>query len=507
MKKSINHKIILIIIVLISIYKLTLINKGFKTFPDEERYNQTGSFLKNLSENEPFLAVQSLFSTQGRPGEVLVKSIPLFFQFLSSKILGLEILEPDNSFPLFIFNFIVCGFILLVHYKFSNLFLKNKFLSLFSVLIYCCLIASYISLRHADPYDFSFLTLYFVLYKSIKYYQKETRNHQEIVYLGFVAFFGYLNYPGYILLYLTIAILISILFLLKFGFLTSLKKTFFFGLGSIICLGIFESLAWIVDKSYIKDAMILSKTIVQGSFEECYSFLFKYLIEVEGIIGFLLIIGIVFMIICTFKKDSNFTLKILFLIILIVFLSYATLGFFMHKVVLYARILRQFLPFLALFFVFGLNEFFKPEKYKNVVIWIIITICTINYFIEIEQYKSYFYAKDVVWELYKKHKTKNFEQQYEYENVYSSDLIYFEKATKNHPIKSNNKLILVNFGLYYPFDSLNKYHIYKKTANQKLILSLKNAVQYKAYLFEGFNIIERNNMKKVLLDLRVYKEN
>ena len=218
-------------------------------------------------------------------------------------------------------------------------------------------------------------------------------------------------------------------------------------------------------------------------------------------------IGIVLMIIYTFKKDSNFTLKILFLIILIVFLSYATLGFFMHKVVLYARILRQFLPFLALFFVFGLNEFLKPEKYKNVVIWIIITICTINYFIEIEQYKSYYYAKDVVWELYKKHKTKNFEQQYEYENVYSSDLIYFEKATKNHPIKSNNKLILVNFGLYYPFDSLNKYHIYKKTANQKLILSLKNAVQYKAYLFEGFNIIERNNMKKVLLDLRVYKEN
>ena len=507
MIKSYSNKILLFVIVLISLYKLTLIGQGFKVFPDEERYSQTGLFLKNLSENEPFLAVQSLFSTQGRPGEVLTKTIPMFCQVVTSKILGLEILEPDNSFPLFIFNFIICGLILIVHYRFSKLFLKDKFLSLFSVLFYSCLIASFISLRHADPYDVSFLILYFIFYKIIKNYLDNAIKNLQLVYLGFFAFFGYLNYPGYILLYLTIVIVCFCLLLQKLSFVQSFKKLLLFGLGNFICLSIFEFLSWTVHKSYIGDAVTLSKTIIQGSFEECYTFMFKYLLEVEGLLGFLLIIGLFLMTICLFKKTSSSILKTLFIVSVFVFLSYASLGFFMHKVVIYARLLRQFIPFLVLFFVFSLNELLKSNNQKKVVLWAITTVCVFSFIKEINEYKSYFYAKDVVWQLYKKHKTKNFEQQYEYPNVYSSDLYYFNKRTKNYAVVANTKMILVNFGLYYPFDDIKKYKVYKNTNNQKLILSLKNFVQYKAYLFEGFNIIERDNMNKSNLDLKVYIEN
>jgi len=61
---------------MVNLYKLVLVNAGFMTEPDERRYLMTWSFLKHLSQGDISTALHAVFSANGRPGSVLLHSIP-----------------------------------------------------------------------------------------------------------------------------------------------------------------------------------------------------------------------------------------------------------------------------------------------------------------------------------------------------------------------------------------------------------------------------------------------
>ncbi len=515
MKTVVNkNNALLLLIVLVSLLKFGLLGKGFLTFPDEARYLQSGLILENIADGDISEAVRNVFATQGRPGDAIVKIIPTSLQYATASVFGYEVYESDNASPLFLFNYLIYILLLVVHYRVTYHFLKDRFLSLFSVLLFAVLVVSYISLRHADPYDGSLLILYYVLYLILKNTEQNRLTNRKLFGYGFFAFFGYLCYPGYILLFAALPMFLFFERLTKENFAQQFKNVFFFGLGSFLCLTLFEITSWTVGTSFVRASAALSTSITQGSFEECFSFLFKYLYEVEGItglfvmIGLLLFVGILVYEIINKKENAFAPLTLLFLILLLLFVAYAALGYYFHKVVFYARLIKQFIPLIVVFGVFAVQRanFYIKFNLRNFYVITLLTSSLMvgNFCFTLKEYQSIYYPKDVAWNFYNTYHFKEAEEVFEYEKS-RSEMPDFNR----HKIKINtsqNKLIFVNLCDMYPMDDLSRYNYYQPLENYQQVFSERSCLNFKAYQFEGCKIAERANYDQLDIKIKVFKE-
>lgn len=503
-------------IILITISKLNLIGSGFLSFPDEFRYASSGKALKDFSELEFKSGIINIFSTQGRPGDALIKLIPNTIQFISGKILGTDFYESKNSFPLFLFNFLIYVSILIRIYRISNHILKNNYFALLSVLVYSSLTNSHIYLRHALPYDTSLLIFLYVIYKIIINIEKDKTNFLSIFYLGLFCFFAYLVYPGYILLYF-LSLLILVFYKIELNTLkTKILHLIYFALGSLSCLIIFEILSRFAGISYIDSALKLSTTITQGSFDESFVFIFKYLIEVEHITGIMLIVSlpltlfIISKIIINKEYSNNSLVALLFFSLTALYSIYAGSGYFFNKVVLYGRLLHQFFPFICIFFVFSIDSLLKNYLIKKYLVLALSIFCLFNYYKSYEDYLSHYYPRDIAWQQIKSNPLAEVNTTCEYENSWSVmpkkinlDLNKSENIT-NHNL--NNKILIINCCYFYPVNDISKYNTYKPNSEQKLIDSKKHFLNFKAYQYEGFDKDERKILDKISFKIKVFSE-
>lgn len=514
-KSLTKNQFILLLILVVSIFKLGLINKGFSAFLDEGRYNASGQILKSLYQQDVHSAIRYLFSTQGRPGDTLIKTLPTAVQCATAYLLGYEIYETNNSFPLFFFNFAIYCLILILHYKVSLYFLKDQFLSLFSVLLYSSLVASYISLRHADPYDGSLLILYYVFYKILKNYSSNHYNYKALAGLGFLAFFGFSCYPGYISLYMIIPGYLLLNSINTKNMVNGVRKIILFGSGSVLCLVLYEVTARISGTSFLNDSRQLSSTITQGSFEESFSFIVKYLYEVENINGILLLTGLLLFIVSLFytmkQIKTHFLpdIYLLFILTFLLYMGYAAMGYYFHKVVFYARLIKQFLPFMTIFTVFALLQLYVylnfQDRNRYNIIYILSAVLLVNFSITFKEYMVISYPKDMAWNFYNKFHLRQTIDSYEYKGSYHTrpDLGVLKK--KNIP-KGHKAIVFVNFCDFYPFNNMTKYNPYKNSRKYQLFISEPSCIKFKAYQFEAFDIQARKNLDKINLQTKIYIE-
>ena len=139
-----------------------------------------------------------------------------------------------------------------------------------------------------------------------------------------------------------------------------------------VCLISFELFSWYGNTSYINSAVTLSKTINQGSFSETYTFLLKYLIQVENFNGYF-IISCLILLLYSFTKSSIEDnalqkIKLLFYFIISILLIIGTLGVFFQKIVLYGRLIHQFIPFIVLFSIYYRKNKTKFRKFKPLIL-------------------------------------------------------------------------------------------------------------------------------------------
>ncbi len=501
-------KILLIAIVIVTLAKLSLVGEGFMTFPDESRYIPAGRVLESLAHLDIKEAAANLNQTKGRPGETLIKTIPSAVQYATAELFGMETYESANSYPLFIFNFIIYCLILLILYRIAKLLLKDKILAMFSVLLYCCLINGYIYIRHTLPYDCSLLIMSYVLLQVLKKTNQNTLSIKNMLILGFNAFFGYVVYPGYVLLFALIFIMLMTNKLTKTNFLQRIKYGMFYGAGSIICLLLFEGIARIGNTSYIQDSITLSKTITQGSFEEGFSFLFKYLYHVEAINGILIITGLLLFIgilfYNLFKNKMLTDIHRLFIITAILFLLYASAGYFFHKMIWYGRLLHQFFFVLTLITAYSFGFISQSMKYKQALLGCISAIIVTTFIFNLIEYKSYAYPQDVAWSVIKQNPNYELQELCEYPPL--SNMIQYAQEKNNNNIDGTHRLIIVNGCFYYPLNNSNLYQEYIPEKGMQLILNKPYFHNYSGYLFEGCNIEERAMYKKLKLSIKVYME-
>lgn len=503
-KKGFLHNFLLLCIIATALLKLSLVGNGFLAFPDEWRHIASGHVLKEVQAGNFHKAIETIFSTQGRPVDTLIKIIPNGMQYVSAKIFGLEYYESANSFPLFLFNFLIFCLTLFVHFNFSKLILKDTNLSLFSVLIFGSLVNSYIYLRHGLPYDTSLFILYIVFYKVVKLTQEKKFSYRKVFLLGFFAFFGYLAYPAYLLLYAIIGLIFFFNDLTKDGIISRIKYSLMYILGSISCFALFELTSRMVGTSYLKSSQELSETLNQGSFEECFSFLFKYLFEVEKVAGVLLIIGLIaFVGVSIFKIKKIETTQLIFITITFIFLLFAGAGYFFEKVILTGRILHQFIPFICIFFVYVIHEILKRTEILKVTTITLSLIFIGNFIFQFIEYKKYAYPRDVSWRYYKQYYPKEITDFCEMGNSWSVMPITNIELEKFNDRSTEHRITIINACTIFPFE-VESYSEFKPTVNQKMIFSESSYINFKGYQFEGKNIEERKNVDSLNLPVKIF---
>ncbi|AWA31228.1 hypothetical protein HYN48_14605 [Flavobacterium magnum] len=508
-QQPLNIRLMLLLILLVSVAKIVLINKGFLAFPDEGRYRAAGQILKSLANADWHAAIEFLFSTKGRPGDTTLKIVPTVLQYGNASLFGLEIYEPANSWPVFAYNLAIHALLLLLHYRVSRHFLKDRFLALFSVLVFATLVVSYISLRHADPYDASLLILYYVFYKLVSTNGVTTR--KMFVYGG-LAFFGYLCYPGYVLLFLAIPLVYLIRKISTSGSAKAFSRVLAFAAGSSVCLVVFEALAQIGGTSFIKNSLLLSGTIVQGSFEECFSFVFRYLCEAEGINGVFLIIGLCLfsvLFVRNIRSVASEPMYLTFAVLLLLFVAYSAAGFYGHKVVWYARLLKQFLPFLVIFTIFAIAAIAGSFRARPIVttciVFAVSATLAVAFALQLNAYRQYTYPKDVAWEYYNKYRFKSAATVSEYSRA-RPDMPNFSIVKKKFPRENAPGLVFVNVTDIYPFNDIENYHQYLPDADERLLFSGESCLNFKPYQFEAYDIWARKNLDEAKLRIKVYRK-
>ena len=498
------QRILILLILLLTGCKLFLIGEGFMTFPDENRYIPAGWVLERLATADLKGAANALNCAQGRPGDVLIKTIPAAVQFATAELTGMETYQSQNFYPLFIFNFLVYCLTLFMVFKIGVALLKDRVAALCAVVLYCCLVNSYIYLRHTLPYDESLLLYCIVLYHILKTTLDNTFSNLKMLALGFTAFFAHLVYPGFIMLF---AMLFGILLCNKPEWTAIWKRIKFaayYTAGSVFCLLLFEAISRPGGTSYIKASVTLSNTISQGSFNEGYSFLFKYLLDVEGVTGAILITGCIAAIavasreIITQRRLNSIVLVITFLVIL--FLVYSGTGYFLHKMVWYGRLLHQFYFLLPIFTIWALQHI-KNARIKVYGGWALVTVFIAVFTFNLAEYKRYAYPKDVAWALIKDVPTAKISGYCEYP-PHSDMLVYLKLKTNPDNFPAN--YLITNSCFYYPFIDGAAISPFKNGVGQAMF-SKPYFHNYSAYLYEGCSIEERELYRAANLQVQVYK--
>ncbi|MBK9727430.1 MAG: hypothetical protein IPO86_04840 [Saprospiraceae bacterium] len=508
------HYLLLTTILITTSLKFSLIGCGFLAFPDEARYVESAKALVAFSEFKFRLAINAIFSTQGRPGEAILKIFPNGIQYITAQIFDLNYYESKNSSPLFIFNFSIYCFLLFVHYKISKLLLSDLWLSLISVLVFSSLINSYLYIRHALPYDSSLLILYVCIYKTIVYTQNEALSIKKSILLAAFSFLGFLVYPGYFVLYIYNFWLFLFNTINKQTLTARLIYGFYFILTCVCCLLFVEIFARLGSQSYLQEALNLSKTITQGSFDESFSFLQKYLIEVEGPGGIILLIGLCLYFILILKKiisgidNSKKYTEFIFIPLILLFLIYAYFGFYQNKVLFYGRLIHQYIPFVCILSVYSINEIIGKFKSIQKFVWLLLSsVFILNFAVCFKNYASISYPRDIYWSLYNSQIVTALETVCEYENAWSKIPASKEIRMKSNDLQSKHEtqnILAINLCYFYPVNDPIKYHPFIVDKNYNLINSWPHFLNFKAYQFEGFNKLERQNLDSFNFQMKIY---
>lgn len=488
--------------------KIFLLGKGYLSLPDEFRYIAAQDFIEFFKKGEFKTALSQLFEVQGRPGLVIAAILPAGMQIGISNYLLLPYNSPTSAWVIYIYNVLVYLLILRNIFRLCNKFGFTIYQSLLVLIVYTFTLNSFIYLRHTFPYDTALLLGLMAFNLVIS---KNAKSIFSILCQGLSISACFLIYPGFFPIVLSFAIFW--LYQNKDSFHGKLwiKRGLLLLLAFLIPFFIVEVLASMCGKSYFLDAKQLSQTIIEGSFEEGFSFLFKYLWQVESGIGIFYILGLLGFVFVILRKaiqtreNLNQT-EWLFISITTGFLFYASLVFFVHKMVFYGRIIHQFVPFLALFTVFAMFQLVQSERLKKQLIWVLpflLVGLSVNAY---RQYVALEYPRDFFHKVNRNGALKA--RSIDYSCQWFSSLPRIEKFGDTNCIK-HDKIILVNW-CHPSGDSVQNGKIWNRfipVHGQKLIARAPHYMSYIGYQFEGANIKQREDLRVFPPLLEIYAEN
>jgi len=501
-------------IILIGAYRFTLLGQGALSFPDEFRYSSSADALNSLLKGDFSGFCHNISSISGRPGDTMVRLVLMAIQQILTSLFGINYQNPDSLLIPQAINLLVSLLILVCFYKIAQLLLpETPMVAPLATGIYALLGNTNLYIRHILPYDHAFLIFLATLYLVLKRQQQKFQPIALKTYIvaGASTAIAYTVYPGYYFL----GVLIFCL-LVGRGWGWVHFKSKLFGLGSFIVAGgsvlaFFEVLSQIGGTSYLFSSTKLAGNIKQGSFEESFTFLPKYLLEVEKIGGAILLlltsIFILLNIVTSLKtKFHNYAEDDLWLVIsviLVCFLIQASASAIFYIAVFYGRLLHIYYPFLVLATIALLSRI-KGDLLRKLVYLVVFSLFPASFVSFAIDYAQLAYPRDVLYR--QGYRIENFSPG----NVINESTPFSPFASppprdnqSGTPYNSFNKGKLINFVYFYPIKT-GDFRPYLPPSSLKLVFQNVHFLSFSAYSYEGFNKVERNLLKERNYNVKIY---
>jgi hypothetical protein len=478
-----NKRLLIFFFLFLAAIRASFLGSGALTFLDEDRYRSSFYFINALFNLDFKAASLNLTGIDGRPADTVFRTIPALIQGVIANFFHIApmgraaLLVPTiinllfslgNSYLLFLIGL--------------NIF-KNDFLKAFvATVFYSLLVNTNFYFRHISAHDhalfFFLLSLYFLI-------QKSKVSPRLSFVTGLAAGGIFTLYPGYYFSALMLGLLV---------FHRTALKTFVYFLGGLTVLPIFfQVLTFASGRSYFQELLLTreaQQVDQEGTFHEGFTFLFKYLLDVEGLPGILLGVGSVLFVIRLFKTRARFdSLQCVGLGLVLSYLIHGSIGMLFQKWVYYGRLLHLYFPIMVLMTVQSLSLFKKREHY----VFKAILICSfVQFAIFSKSFRQIQYPQDIAQRM-----------QLRSQVTFLSDFktceynSYLRSLHFDDPSKTGT--VFVNFCRIKP---THKTHL--ETKNLELVLSTDHFLAFKPYQYEGYSIAERNQFKNENLKMYIY---
>lgn len=475
-----KHRWFVVFFFLLAAFRGFLMTSGHQFWPDEGHYLRAFGVLEQLCQGHIKEAVSILFESRGRPGFVVLSLLPAAIQKLAGA-LGLSSSDLHYyDIPGF-FNVLCSLGVTVFLYIILLRAIKDRPLALTGIIVYSLLVNTNVYLRHLLPYDMSLFLFILALWLALRLMENETVDLKCAGGAGLLAAAGFVSYPGY---YLFVAIVFVAVFALARDKIRAVLAYFVSFAGVI---GVFELLSHWAGTSFIRDSFILSTDINQGSFQEGYIFLGRYLIVVEGVIGVILALGFAVFVIFVLPRCRG-VIKTIFLTVIAGYLFHAAMGVVFQKMVFYGRLMHMYFPFLVWGSVWALalagRRSIRRRWFAGVLACAIISFVQFGW-----TYGQLHYPKDFT--------TRHLE-------IYPDQMIYRLSEHRPYHVDAARQfpVTAVNVDFLYPITAHTFPFI--PSSNQKLLAAASHPVNFPAHGFEGYTIEERRRIREREYQMRVY---
>jgi len=328
-------------------YRLTLIDRGHFFWGDEVRYLSAAALLDDFQVGEYRGGAGRLFESFARPGFVLASLIPAGAQRLWAFLAGVGYNTPASFHVVSAFNVLVSLGITLCMFRLATAWSASRWHALFAAIVFSLLCYSNFWIRHLMPYYLSLLLYLHALTLLSMAAESPPRLLRRAAWAGALSAFGHLCYPTYYLF-----MVINVAVLLAVSRLGRAVLAFTGAAAGVVAA--FELIARFGRTSYVsemtKALAAHARQRTQGCFEEGFVFAWRYLHEVEGVIGvalFVLTVGFVANLLWRKAVVIPRAARVAVATAVACYLLHASLSVFLHKTIFFGRILGMYLPIVV----------------------------------------------------------------------------------------------------------------------------------------------------------------
>ncbi|MBX0288993.1 hypothetical protein K3G63_01000 [Hymenobacter sp. HSC-4F20] len=471
---------------------------GALSFPDEERHLKSIEAVRALLAGNPEQASLHLANTQGRPADALLRLPVAAAQVALERTGQLPVTSPDSLLLPQLMNWLVLLLNMVLLWRLARRWLPTSGAATV-LLVYSALGSTNLYVRHLLPYDTALgVTLLALVLLSGPGALQRGPGHNGL-WAGALGLLAFGIYPGYYMAPLLPATLLA---------LTTSRGQWRnaavgLGAGAVGVILPLELLTRYGHISYLRTLQHLSATVTQGEFAESFSFVPRYLWEVEGASGILLLLGLLPGVVALLTRHAAPVARVVALIPVAAWLLHASLGYFAHHLVFYGRLVHFFLPFLALYTGTALH-LLRPRWLYLTATAVVGSVALIGLLRFAPAYLALAYPRDV---LAAHPATSTAPLRYLNEGGLNATLNY--RVPPRQPATSttapSDALVLLNCTFLYPLLRAGCHPI-SPPAGYRLTFDGPHFLTLPAYGFEGFTPPMRTRLRQCRFRCRVYEK-
>ena len=492
---------ILPLLVVVGAYRLTLLGRGAMAFPDETWYYQSALILQQLRTGQLSGLLAHIAFNWGRPGDAILKLIPAALQGIPF-LFGVPPSNPSSLIIPAACNAIVSLITLYLFFRVCLvLFDGDRTVSTMAAVVYGLLVNSNVYVRHMLACDWALCIGAYALWLTL--------SRQPTMALAFrvgmLAGSVITVYPGYYLF----AAIPGVAFVAPYvspGSTQRWRIAAGFTFGVVVVIATIDILCRIGGLSYFSMAQQLSGTVTQGSFEEGWVFLPRYLIQVERYAGGMLLIGFaVYFARTVWKAVKGTWRKIDWLILAaaIAWMWQAVAAYHWHAMVLYGRLIHPWMVFLVLALADAIT-WAQRDWSRNALCAAAVAVALISWGPSAYDYYGLAYPVDVLYKIgIDTTLLPASRMRCEMQSVYSYTSPPPLNRETGYPHGKADNYLLINFceGLPVP----GRVARVPESGDATLIYEGPHFMTFPAYGFEGLGPEDRREIRRRAYEVRAYE--